>query len=572
MRSIRRISVAVLGLLAALLGGCPEPPDGPRYEGAGRQEPHHGGTFVFHHESNVRGLDPHISFDELSTMSIRLVFDGLLDYDPEANLVPSLAKSMPEVKNDGRTYRFELHEGVQFHNGRELTARDVKWSMEHMLSPEVGSPGYSFYTNIEGAEAYHEGEVDHVSGIEVTGRYGIEFTLAEPDQTFLNAMAMTFAYPVPKENYEAHPRDVAFHPVGTGPYELEKWERGVRLIFEKNEDYWREGKPYVDRMIFLENIKRDVAIMRFRNGDIDHAHRFSPADYVFFRQSSKWDPYTYQMPEATVWGLIMNCQLHPFDNVHVRRAVAHAIDRERWARARNQRIRPTGQPIPPGITGYTKDLKHRQDFDLQEAKKEMRLAGYPDGLDEPVTLWTGDGRTSRFYGELAQADLEKIGIDIELKQVAFPVFLQETGKPKTAQMVFSGWVQDFPDPADFLDILFHTRAIHKHDSENKAFYRNPKLDALLNRARVETDPDKREQMYVEASNIVAKDAPWAFTFNEIKFEARQPYVKNYRPHPVWRQNYRFVWLDLPRKRIAREYRGHPFTFARLASWFPLGGL
>lgn len=578
MRSTRRIErgIALALLLAAAaassvaISGCPEPPDGPRYGGAGSERPQYGGTFVFSHESTVRGFDPHISFDELSGMGIRLLFDGLLDYDADANLVPSLATAMPTISEDGRTFRFELRRGVKFHNGREMTAEDVRWSMERLLHPDVGSPGFTFYTQLDGLDEYRAKEADHIRGVRVIDRYTIEFQLKAPDQTFLNAMAMTFAYPVPRENYEAHPEDVALHPIGTGPFELETWERGVRVVFRKNRDYWQEGKPYVDRMIFLENLTRDVAIMRFRNGDLDVVHRFQPAAYLFFKSARKWQPYMTIEPKVNIWGLVMNCELPPFDNVHVRRAVSYAFDRERWSRARSGRLRPTGQPVPPGLAGYSEDLPGRQYYDLAKAREEMRLAGLPNGYPEEIQLWLGEGSTGRFYGELAQADLAKIGLRVRLKQVAFAVFLQETGKPRTAQMLLTGWNQDFPDAADFLDILFHSRAIHDHDSENKAFYRNPQLDALLDRARVERDRDARRRMYEEASSMIARDAPWAFGWNDMDMQAWQPYVRNYSMHPVWSHEYRFLWLDLPRQRIARQLGGDAALEA-LGAIVPFGG-
>jgi ABC-type oligopeptide transport system substrate-binding subunit len=141
-------------------------------------------------------------------------------------------------------------------------------------------------------------------------------------------------------------------PSAPGPFSLQEWEAGVRLVFKRNHKYWDRTKPYVDRIVFLENLTRDAAMMRFRTGEIDHAHRFSPSDYLYLIQSKAWKPYRIQEPEKDIWGVVMNCGIPPFTNVHVRRAVAYALDREGWSRARNHRLRPTGQPIPPGILGY----------------------------------------------------------------------------------------------------------------------------------------------------------------------------------------------------------------------------
>ncbi|MFW6067112.1 MAG: ABC transporter substrate-binding protein [Myxococcota bacterium] len=533
--------------VATVLAGCPEPPAGPRFEGAGHDQPRRGGTFTFHASSNVRGLDPHKAFDVYSIAGIRLIFDGLLDYDDEAHLVPSLLESMPDVSDDGLVYTFRLRPEVRFHNGRALTAQDVRWSLERMLHPDTASPGWSFFLSLRGLDAYREGKADHLEGIRVVDAHTLRIALKEPDQTFLNAMAMAFAYPVPREMYEHGAQQASERPIGTGPFRLVEWEKGVRLLFQRNDDYWRRGRPYVDHMVFLENVQPHLGAMRFQNADVEHSESFPLADYLHFKHAEGWKPYTVEQPEVTIYGVFMNTQMEPFDDVHVRRAVAHAIDRRRWARAKSHRIQPAGQVLPPRIVGYREDLPHLQRFDLDEAREEMRLAGYPDGLPEPVTVWVGESPASQASGELLQADLKKIGIDIVIKPVAFTVYLKESGKPGRVQMAFTGWSQDFPDPSDFLDVLFHSRQIHPDDSENRSFYSNPELDRLLDRARTEQDPDTRRQLYEEANDIVARDAPWAFLYYPLGFEAWQPYVKGYRPNPVWSHNYRGVWLDLPRK-------------------------
>lgn len=536
-------------LLCSLIpfAGCPSAPEAPRYMGAGHSSPQRGGTFVFYHMDDVRSLDPHTAYDELSNIGIKLLFEGLLDYDSEAKLIPALAESLPEVSSAGLRYTFTLRPNLRFHNGRALNAEDVQWSIEKMLSPDTGSPGYNFFSLLEGLDAYRQGKQAHISGIQVLDARRIAFQLTEPDQTFLNAIAMTFAYPVPKENYLAHPNDVSRHPVGTGAFVLESWEPGVRIIFRRNPFYHQQGKPYVDRMVYWLNLSREAAVMRFRNAEIDVLHRFPRADYFFFKQSSTWKPYFKEEPEVNLWGLTMNCELFPFNNRHIRRAVSFAIRRDWWNKAKAYRLHLTGQPVPPGLLGYDENLPTQHRYDLARAKEEMRLAGFPKGIREPVTLLMANNEGSDTFGELIQEDLRAIGIPVDIRWLSFPVWMEETAKRKNAQLFLSGWSQDFPDPSDFLDILFHSRAIHDMNSENKSFYSNPTLDTLLDRARVEVNKEKRRQLYIKAQMILTEDAPWVFIWNDLKPEAWQPYVKNYHPNPVWSEFYRDVWLDLPRK-------------------------
>lgn len=559
MRSIRRSRFAgswlprSVALSLLVLAAC-STPDGPRWRGAGDETPRNGGTFVFHHEDGVDTLDPQVGYNELATMAVRFCYDGLLDYDHAGELIPQLARSLPEVSADGQSFRFRLKEGIRFHptpahpQGRELRAEDVAWTMRRLMSHETGSPGFVFYSSIRGAQAFHDQESDEIPGIVVEDRYTIRFDLTTADQTFLNAIAMPFAYPVDREAVEADDDVPARRCAGAGPFTLASWERGVQLEFRRFDGY---HAPYArpDRSIFVENLDRNVAVMRFINGGIDAAHRQNTADFLMMRRQEKWRPYTEEHALGSTWGLIMNTELAPFDDVHVRRAVAFALDREGWVRARSHRIIAAGQLVPPNVPGHVADLPSEHVHDLSRAREEMRLAGHPDGLDEPVEILIGTGDVGRIYGELVQQDLAAIGIEVELRAMAFGPFLAESGTRRRVQAHMSGWNLDFPDPASFFDPLFHSNSISDEHSQNRSFYSNPELDDLLDRARRETNRATRMDLYRQAAEIVTRDAPWAFAFNPSSYESWQPYVHNYRPHPVWTQNYRTVWLDIPRRRV-----------------------
>jgi peptide/nickel transport system substrate-binding protein len=569
MRSTRRTRASrATRLLTALIGlaavgvfigwaitNFPKAPIGPRYVGAGNETPRSGGTFVFSEGSNIHTLDPAFAYDTLSTLACRLLYDGLLDYDYDGEMIPSLAAALPDVSDDGRVFRFRLRDGIKFHNGREITAEDVSWSLHRLLSKRIGSPGYPFFKSIVGAPAYHDGEAERIEGINVVDDKTIEFRLDEADQTFLNALAMPFASPLAREHVEpleeAEGVDaIGRHPVGAGPFAFVRWERGVQVEFERFEEYWAPAaRP--DRMIFLENISTDVASARFRNGDIDIVYRPSKVNRLFLQSSEAWAPYLGEAPSPVIYALGLNCELPPFDNVHVRRAVAFALDRGKVERLDPGRIIAAGQVLPPMLAPHDPELPTRQYFDLERAKEEMRLAGYPDGLEDPVTVWVrGDSEVR--LAQLFQQDLKAIGIEIELKLVTFATYLRETGRPRVAQAAFTGWHQDFPDPSNFMDILFHSRSIHPENSENRAFYRNPELDAILDAARPETDRDERLALYAKANEILAEDAPWAFIYYPVDMIAWQPYVKGFRPHPVWANEYRHVWLDLPKQRVSQS--------------------
>ncbi len=553
MRSIRRLErIARALVVAGVLQGCPELPDAPRYQGAGATTPHRGGTLMLSEQQRVRTLDPHVAFDVISSSLIEMIFDRLYDYDAETRLRPQMAAALPVPSSDGKTLRVRLREGLRFQNGREITAEDVVWSLERMLSPSTHSPGATFFRSISGFDDYRAGRAEHLAGLRLLNRYEFEIELSEADQTFVNLLAMNFATPVPREAVAALGKNFGKHPVGSGPFRLVSWDPGVRLVLERNPRY-QKGLPHLDRVVFEEAISVETAFLRFRNGEVDVITRVTPADRAVLLRSPKWAPYFASSPSVDVWGLVMNCELPPFDNVHVRRAVAFAIDRERWAKVRSGNLQPTGQMVPPLLMGYDPKLPNTQHLNLARAKEELALAGAPSGLAKPVTLWIPESATARIYAELAQADLSKIGIRVEIKGTTFPVFLESSGTEKTVQLSLSGWTMDYPDPSNFLGLL-HSRSKAARASLNRAFYVNPELDALLDRARVEPDAKLRRTLYEQANDLVARDAPWAFFGNNLVPQAWQPYVKNYHPHPVYWLPAREVWLDLPKRRLEQLAR------------------
>lgn len=568
------LGLAFFAVIVVLIGAfMPPVPDAPIFEGAGAPDdaPHHGGTFVAFTEVDARWFDPLRATDSLSFQGIKLMFEGLLEHDHDLRLVPRIARELPTVSDDALTYTFRLREGVLFHHGREVVAEDVRWSLERMLLPSTGSPGASMFGLVDGIEDYVEGRAPHVRGIRVVDRYTLEITLTRPDQTFLHAMALPSAMPVPRELYDGHEDEFARHPVGTGAFVFESWEPGVRVTFRRNPSFFREGEPYLDRLVLELNLQRGPAFMRFQSAQIDHIHRTTSTDYIWLMQQEAWQPYISREPLVDIWGLFMNNGIAPFDDVHVRRAVAFAIDRDRWNVARANRLLPTGQPIPPALAGYDPELPDAQRYDVARAREEMALAGHPvrcaaeddgtetcvaEGLEE-VELWTGEGPTGQAYGVLAQQDLAAIGMRVRLRPVAFPLLLQQSSREGAVPFIFWGYSMDYPDAAGILEPLFHSRGATATDATNRTFYRSAEVDRLFDEARVERDPARRAALYREANGIIAHDAPWAFIFSNLKVEAWQPYVRNYRPHPVWDEMYRDVWLDLPRQPFSRSRDAAP---------------
>ena len=225
-----------------------------------------GGAITITYKDDVATLDPAIGYDWQNWSMIKSLFDGLMDYVPgTTNLRPGLAESY-ELSADGLTYTFHLRAGVKFHNGREMTADDVKYSLDRVTNPATQSPGAGFFGSIAGFENAGDGGL---SGVEVVDPLTVRITLSRPDATFLHVMAINFSSVVPKEAVDEFGADFGKHPVGTGAFKLAEWTTGQRLVFEKNADYWRDGVPYLDQVVFEVGQEPVVALLRLQNGEVD---------------------------------------------------------------------------------------------------------------------------------------------------------------------------------------------------------------------------------------------------------------------------------------------------------------
>ncbi|MBV2186538.1 MAG: ABC transporter substrate-binding protein, partial [Rhizobium sp.] len=241
----------------------------PAFAPAQAEEPKHGGNMVVTYKDDVATLDPAIGYDWQNWSMIKSVFDGLMDYEPgTTNLRPGLAESY-QISEDGLTYTFKLRPGVKFHNGRELVADDVVYSINRVINPATQSPGQGFFSMIDGYDAAAEGKAETVSGVSAPDASTVVFKLSRPDATFLHVMALNFSFVVPKEAVEAAGADFGKKPVGTGAFKLTEWTLGQRLVFEKNADYWISGVPYLDSFTVEVGQEPVVALLRAQNGEVD---------------------------------------------------------------------------------------------------------------------------------------------------------------------------------------------------------------------------------------------------------------------------------------------------------------
>ncbi|PFG63182.1 peptide/nickel transport system substrate-binding protein/oligopeptide transport system substrate-binding protein [Thioclava sp. ES.031] len=479
-----------------------------------------GGNIIVTYKDDVATLDPAIGYDWQNWSMIKSVFDGLMDYVPgTTELRPGLAESY-EISDDGTTFTFKLREGVKFHNGREMTAEDVKYSLDRVTTPATQSPGAGFFGSIKGYDAMADGSASSLEGVTVVDPYTIKIELSRPDATFLHVMALNFASVVPKEAVDEYGTDFGKHPVGTGAFKLADWTIGQQLVLEKNADYWRSGVPYLDSITFEVGQEPIVALLRLQNGEVD-----VPGDGIPPAKFNEVMGNPDEAKQVVVGGqlhtgyITLNVQMEPFDKVEVRQAVNMAINKDRIVQMINGRATPATQPLPPSMPGYTEGYEGYP-FDPAKAKEMLAEAGLPDGFETELYVMNTDPNPR--IAQAIQQDLSQIGVKVDIKALAQANVIEAGGTPKTAPMIWSGgmaWIADFPDPSNFYGpILGCAGAVE--GGWNWSWYCNEELDAMATEADSITDPamqDERLQKWSDVYMKVMEDAPWVPVFNENRY-------------------------------------------------------
>jgi ABC-type transport system substrate-binding protein len=483
-----------------------------------------GGAITITYKDDVATLDPAIGYDWQNWSMIKSLFDGLMDYVPgTTELRPGLAQSY-EISDDGLTYTFKLRPSVTFHNGREMTAEDVKYSLDRVTDPETQSPGAGFFGAIAGFDAAMAGEAEGLSGVTVVDPQTVQVTLSRPDATFLHVMALNFASVVPREAVEEFGPDFGRNPVGTGAFRLAEWTTGQRLVFEKNPDHWREGVPYLDQITFEVGQEPVVALLRLQNGEVDLVgDGIPPAKFQEVMADPEQAARVVQGGQLHTGYVTLNVTVPPFDDLRVRQAVNMAINKDRIVQIINGRAVPASQPLPPSMPGYTQGYEGYA-YDPEGAKALLAEAGFADGFETELYVMNTDPNPR--IAQAIQQDLAAVGITASIQSLAQANVI-EAGGAGTAPMIWSGgmaWIADFPDPANFYyPILGCAGAVE--GGWNWSRYCNEELDALAAEADAMSDPAQAEERLAKWSDIytrVMEDAPWAPVFNEERFTIKSP--------------------------------------------------
>ncbi len=483
-------------------------------------------------------LDPANTSDVESATYIVEIFSGLVGFNKDLKIVPDLAEKW-DVSNDGKTYTFTLRQDAKFHDGRPVTAQDVKYSLERAADPRTRSTVSPLYLgDIVGFMDKYTGKANEVSGVKVLDNYTVQIDIDKPISYFLAALAHPTSYIVDKFNVESGEQPWYLKPNGTGPFKLIQWDQGQQIVLEKNADYYGDIKPSVDRIEFL--LGGGSAMTRYENGDLD-ATRVSIADIE--RVSDPASPLNKELsidPQLSTSFIVFNTRKAPFDDPKVRMAFAMSIDRQKLNDVvfKKMPVVATGI-LPQAFPGFNQDLKGIP-FDPEGAKKLLAESKYASGLPDIVWSTVGGGGTAGSDVQaIAEMLKENLGANISVEQTDWATYLSQiNGTNVDFQLFDIGWSADYVDPHNFIGLLFRGGSLN-----NWSGYDNPVVNQLIDDASVEPNLDKRIQEYQQAEEKILQDAPVLPLTYGRDFWLTKPYVKGAFYPPLVIERLKYITLD-----------------------------
>ena len=486
-------------------------------------------------------LDPHITTDSTSAVIVNEVFGGLVTINPEIEIVPDLAEDW-DISPDGKVFTFRLRQDAKFHDGRLVVAEDFRWSLERAADPLTESPVADLYlADILGVADKLSGKAQSIRGLRVIDDHTLELTIDAPKSYFLAKMTYPTGFVVDRQNVEGNKNDWVFEPNGTGPFRLERYEIGETIILGRNELY-HLGPPFLDEVEFI--LSGGDPMLMYENDEI-HLTGLGLADLE--RVQDPDNPLRAELatapPSFSVSFIGLNVNEPPFDDPKFRLALNYAVNKKEIATsALSDLVVPAVGVIPPGFPSYNPDLKG-YGYDPERAKRLLSESRYgaDTGSIPRITLSIAGN-----FGASVGLDMEvmlrsweeTLGVEVEIQQTEWATFLQDLHK-RRFQMFAIGWSADYPDPQNFLDILFHSES-----TNNWGAYSNREVDSLLEKARVEPDQVARFQQYNLIEQLIVDDAPWVPLWHSTERKVLiKPQVKDYFLVPMTIPKLRHVYFS-----------------------------
>ncbi len=476
-----------------------------------------GGTMRIGLDADNTTMDPHRSTAAVDRQVYNNVYGKLVDIDAKFGIVPQLARSW-EIRNGGLTYVFNLRQGVKFHDGSDFNADIVKWNFDRMRDPALASPRRS--------------EIAPVKDVRVVDPYTVEITLTGPFAPFLSVLSDRAGMMVSKAAVEKYQDDFARHPIGTGPFSFVEWVKDDHMTLKRFEGYWEKGLPYLDAIIYRPIPDGSVRFTAMRTGQIDFMHQIAPKDVA----AARAERGLAVSEIVSLWwqGIHLNNQVAPFSNKTIRQAMWYAVDRSVI-----QRVVYYGQgavawsPFPPSMWAMDREFTDWK-RDVAKAKAKLAEGGMPNGFRFTVKGWNQPTQIQEL--EVVQAQLKDIGVDMKIELLEFGKLLADLNSHNFVALRI-GW-SGRPDPDGNAHVFLHSKG-----GLNRVRYVNPKMDELLDQARVESNSGKRKAFYTQVTRLAAEDAPYIWLYHDAEIKVWADRVKGFEHIGDGMIRLKRVWLE-----------------------------
>jgi peptide/nickel transport system substrate-binding protein/oligopeptide transport system substrate-binding protein len=528
------LSVASAALIFSgwsVVGASTTPASNP-FAGEPSGPPVRGGTFHMALAEDIPTLDPAFAGYDVGSWSMSIaIFSALVDYGTGLTLEGDLAKTW-SLSPDQLTYTFHLRSGVEFSNGTPMTASDVAFSLERIVNPATASPGAYLFSNIVGATQYAAGKASSISGIITPNTDTVIIKLVKPEPYFLNILAMPYARVMSPAQVAKWGKSISQHPLGTGPFELQSWVPGQKMVLVRNPHYFLAGRPYLNEVEVDLDVSDQTRVLEYERGELSIVDVPSSA-FAQLALNSKYNKTMNVSQDATTYFLGMKDNIKPFNNLKVRQALNYAVNKNRLIQLLNGRGTVANGIVPPTLPGFNPKATGYP-YDSAKAKALLAAAGYPHGFSSVV--WTENDTQSVRIAQSIASDLAAVGVNVKIDALAASTFVDGVGKQGQAPMFITYWLQDYPDAYDFFSNLLLKA---NWGGSNASYYYNPTVEAAIDKLEFSTTNRTQEIEALDAQ--VTKDAPFVYLYHSITENVHQPNVFYYI-HPVHLWRFADYWI------------------------------
>lgn len=488
------------------------------------EAPESGDALVSVSIADARTLVPILASDGASASVVALIFNGLIKYDKDLNLIGDLAKSW-EIKDQGLTIIFHLRKGVRWHDEKEFTAEDVKFTYERLIDPNVPTP--------------YSSDFKMVKSLQIVDRYTIKITYAEPFAPGLASWSMSIMPKHILEGEDLLKTKFKRNPIGTGPFKFKQWKTAQRIDLVSNEKYFLH-EPYINRYIYRVIPNQSTQFLELQSQGIDEMS-LTPIQYEKLTETSffkkRFNKYRYPAFAYTYLGY--NLKDERFKNKKIRQALNYAIDKKEIIQGVLLGLgRECTGPFPQESWAYNSQVKPKE-FNPKRAKEILKQLGWQDSdndgwLDNEgerfeFTILTNQGNEKRkLTAEIIQRRLKDIGIKVKIKILEWSVFLKEFIDKGRFEAIILGW--SLSREPDLYDIWHSSKT--KEGEFNFIGYGNPKVDELILQGRKTFDIEKRKEIYRKLHKILYDEQPYMFLYVPDALIAVQKRFKNVEPAPI----------------------------------------